>query len=430
MPKARGFTLIEVLVTIFILVILSLGIYSLFEFSLKILAENRAREGALALANQKIEILRNLPYEKIGTVGGIPYGSIAAQEQVTRNNVSYTVNTQILYIDDPFDEVAPTDLVPNDYKRARVEVVWPKTVSKKNSLFLISDFSPKGIEGNENGGTLVINVFDASGLPLAQANVSVINQKVTPAINFALQTPIGGEIIIPGAPSCPDCYEITASKNGYSTDRTYTADEVFYPAKPLVSVIEGEKTSVGFSIDKLSSLTITSPEPDLSFAMEGEKIIGQKQDLSYVKKYFEVLSVNEEGNLIINNLEGDSYSISIDGAATGYDLAGSNPYLPFNLEPGTSQTIALDLTPHADHTFLVTILDPGQVPVVGAQVKLSNLDLAYNETKMTGVAGQVFFTPLQTATYTVNVTAPGFVDYTFDILISGQTQEKANLSLL
>ena len=72
----QGFSLVEVLVVIFILATVAVSIYSLFNLTLKMLWENKARIGATQLANKKIEIVRNLPYNDIGTIGGVVAGTI------------------------------------------------------------------------------------------------------------------------------------------------------------------------------------------------------------------------------------------------------------------------------------------------------------------------------------------------------------------
>jgi hypothetical protein len=74
------------------------------------------------LAQEKIEVVRNMPYENIGTVGGIPPGVLPQTETVTINNLAFEIKTTIVYIDDPFDGLSPDDLLPTDYKRVSIEI--------------------------------------------------------------------------------------------------------------------------------------------------------------------------------------------------------------------------------------------------------------------------------------------------------------------
>ncbi len=254
----QGTSLIEVLVGIAILVLVSVSLFALFDFTLRVLWENKARLGAQALANQQIELAYNLPYNDVGTVGGIPNGVIDSEQSITRNGISYTVKTAVIYIDDPFDGTLggnPEDLLPTDYKRIRVEVSWPFRLSSKPVVFL-TDIVPNGIESGNGGGTLRITAINASGLPVPQANVHIENNLLNPAVNVDLLTNDNGQVILPGALASVEGYEVTVTKSGYSTDKTYATDPVNLPTpiKPHLTVVEGSVTDSTFSIDLLSSM--------------------------------------------------------------------------------------------------------------------------------------------------------------------------------
>ncbi|MFH0819773.1 MAG: carboxypeptidase regulatory-like domain-containing protein [bacterium] len=256
--KNYGFTLIEVLITIFVASLLVLAIFNMFDYALKIIGTNKSRIGAISLANEKMERIRNLPYNSVGTQGGIPSGSIAQTEQIIRNGVTYTVSTQVIYIDDPFDGTVggvPADLLGNDYKRVRINVSWQSYLG--SSVAIISDIAPKGIETNLGGGTLYITVFNANGNPINGANVHIENSAVNPQILIDVLTNAEGHAIFPGAPASIESYKVTVTKTGYSTDQTY--DRTIQnpnPTKPHASVFAGQKTDISFAIDLVSSLTI------------------------------------------------------------------------------------------------------------------------------------------------------------------------------
>ena len=101
--QKTGFTLIEVLVSLFIILILMLGLYGLYILSLRITADNKMYVEAINLANQKMERIKNMPYRNIGVIGGVPSGTIPQTETVIRNGMTFTINTYIKYYDDPFD---------------------------------------------------------------------------------------------------------------------------------------------------------------------------------------------------------------------------------------------------------------------------------------------------------------------------------------
>ena len=250
----KGFTLIEALIAVFLIVIIFVGIVGAFVASMKILVQSKARATALSLANQRIEEIRNLPYDDVGTVGGIPQGEIPQTETRTLNGIEFTIKTTIIYIDDPFDGVAPDDPIPSDYKRAKVKVSWPTMIG--GEVTLISDISPKGIETTEGGGTLLITVLNASGEPVGQAEVRVKNDQVSPSIDATYLTDDYGNLLLPGAPASTEAYQVWVEKSGYSSQRTYSRTEIANPLKPHLSVYEGQLTEASFAIDLLGSLSI------------------------------------------------------------------------------------------------------------------------------------------------------------------------------
>src|SRR5688572_8730500 len=96
-PLSRGFTLIEVVVATFIVGTVVAGMFGLFLLTMRGAQTGERRIVAIALANEKMEMVRNLPYLSVGTIGGVPAGSIPQAETVSRNNQTYTVRTDIRY---------------------------------------------------------------------------------------------------------------------------------------------------------------------------------------------------------------------------------------------------------------------------------------------------------------------------------------------
>ncbi len=255
----KGFTFVQTLVGISILLIIFLGLYAMFQLGMKIAAQNKARITATALANQRIETFRNLPYNQVGTLGGIPAGNIPESEVFTRNKIDFTVKTTINYIDDPFDGVAPEDDLPNDYKQVKVKTTWPGFIG--GEVVLITNISPKGMESDQGGGNLSISVFDALGEPINQANIHLVNTQTDPAIDVNYQTNDQGEFLVVGAPTSTNAYQISVTKSGYSSAQTYSSDEVANPDKPHATVITGKLTEISFSIDLLGSMKVNTLSP-------------------------------------------------------------------------------------------------------------------------------------------------------------------------
>jgi hypothetical protein len=427
------------LVSMGILAILSQAVITLVFTSYSTLNYTNARTNAKGIATEQMEQIRNLPYASVGTVGGIPPGVIPQNQIIQRNGLNYTVKISIVYIDDPFDHQAPTDLLPTDYKRVRVEVSWGGTAaSNGDNVTLISDISPNGVETTAGGGTLYILVFDGGGKPLPQANVTITAGSVNPPVNLTLQTDNFGSVTLPGAPACNNaCYRITATKDYYTTDRTYSASEVANPANPDLSVQEGQVVPVSLAIDRFSTLTFKStgdrnsnfaPLPNQQFRLVGNKSIGTDSSGQNVYKYNKTLATDASGNLTLNNMEWDTYQFT--PLSPDYDLAGSNPFLPIKLLPNTTLNFSYALSAHTANSLLTLFSDQGGNPVSSVSAKISNG--SYSASASAGLStdpdfGQVFFGGLSSGSYTLEATASGFAYFSESLNVSGQTVEKTTL---
>lgn len=431
----KGFTFIQTLIGIALFAIAFISLLSLLQLGIQVITQSRARVTALALANQKIETIRNMSYGGIGTIGGIPVGPIPQTEMINRNNIDFTVKTTIINIDDPFDELAPDDFLASDYKKAKIEVSWAGKTAPKAPVALITDIAPKGIETEAGGGTLSISVFDANGIGVGQANVHIVNDSLIPGIDASYSTDNDGHLILAGAPTSTEAYQITVSKTDYSTDKTYGIEEVANPSKPHVSVFEGMLTEISFAIDELSYLTVRTkgPEesgflliPNVTFDLAGAKIIGTDLSGNPIYKYTQTRSTNVFGIANVTNLEWDSYTFLVDKESTGLDLVTTTPPQPINLLPDTTQSI--DLILEAENTLLTTVLDASTTePIFGASVKLINSGLGYEQTLPSDELGKAFFIPLENETYALEIEKEGYINYNNPINISGKTEKTINL---
>lgn len=258
----RGISFIEVLIGAAIISLFFTGIIAGFQLSIKMIGHVRAQSGALALGNERIEYLRSLPYDDVGTQGGIPSGTIAQNESVVLNGITYSRRTLVQYVDAPEDGsgVLDSNGIMADYKRAKVELTWSMRGESK-SLALVTNLIPRGIETVSGGGTLVINVFDSNAAPVSGAEVRVINASTSPAIDVMVYTNASGTAMFPGAPASGG-YQLIATKTGYSTDQTYGASGMNpNPNPPHVSVVLGDVSTVNFSIDRVSRLVVQTVSP-------------------------------------------------------------------------------------------------------------------------------------------------------------------------
>lgn len=438
-----GQSLIGIIIALAIFSILASAILTVVSSSFRFVSFNRARITARHLAQEKIEFIRNLPYDDVGTLGGIPPGSLPQQDNIVRNKLNYLVKTAIVYVDNPFDGTVggtPLDTLGSDYKRVRVEVSWEGlTASRGNPVVLLTDIVPKGIETSEGGGTLSIIVFDSNGDPVPQAALHIVQTQVAPNIDVNFQSADNGRFIFSGIPACVACYEITATKTNFSSERTYSVAEVANPTKPHQTILEGELTEISFQIDLVSTLNIATlmdrennfaPLPSINFQLRGEKTIGTDASALPVYKYDNNLATDTSGNLALTDIEWDNYHfILVDGST--YDISGSNPFLPINILPDTSNNLSVALTVSSINNLLLSFVDTSDVPIASASATLTNG--SYSETIIAGTDtdpdwAQTFFANLQNVTYTLQATVSGFLDYNASIPVSEDTTEKIILT--
>lgn len=434
-----GFTLVETLVALAVLGMFFTAITLILQMVIENVGESRVRSVALALAQQKMEVIRNLPYNQVGSVGGIPQGPLLQSEIVQINSLDFTNTTSVIYIDDPFDGIAPYDLINSDYKRVRVEITWGGTYPSRQPVSLVTNLAPKGVETVTGGGTLFIQVFNANGVAIPNATIKIDNTSLTPAIHMQTLTNVDGLVVLPGSPACITCYQISVTKTNYSTDRTYSTQDVANPLQPHATIIDGQITQVSFAIDQVSSIIVNSygsresgypPISNVLFTVKGSKIIGFNTNDEPVYKY--TYSTNTGGGTVsLSGLEWDTYSFDLSNSA--HDLAGSNPFLPLALIPATNTTLSIVAVPKTNTSLLIAVKNINGTLQASASSELENLSLNYAATKSAGASGsadmgQSFFGGLIPETYLLRVTSSGYQEATASLTLTNAFQEIVTLN--
>ncbi len=258
-----GVSLIDTIVGTALMLVVFLGIGAAFQLSVEVITNNKARAGAIALANERMEYLRSLSYSELGTSGGVPAGTLAQNETQTLNGVPYARRTLIVYQDDPKDGTGGADAnhITADYKLAKVDVTWEDRTGATRHITIASRFSPVGIETAVPGGTLVVNAVNAAGAALSGAAVRIVNASTSPAIDLTMYADTDGRVTLIGAPAAAD-YEVTVSEPGYSTAKTYgTTASNTNPAPPNLSVTNDHTTTATLAIDVVGSIAVRSWTP-------------------------------------------------------------------------------------------------------------------------------------------------------------------------
>lgn len=378
---SKGFTLIEILVVTAIFTVILLAVSLTYSKTIAVMTLNKMKLDAVDIASEQIEIIRNLPYADVGVYGGIPSGKIDNEFIKVRGGSAYLVKTTIRNTDDATDGTlggTPNDLSPADYKLVEVEVSCDPTKAAASTTASCARFTPvsfttfvapKSLETASTNGALFVKVFDANGIAIQGADVSVLNSSGTSTINIADVTDNYGLLQIIDAPPGTNVYRISVTKPGFSTDVTYATSTS--PYKPHATVLQQQVTQVSFAIDQLATINLNTINSQC--AVQGSvplRIVGSKLISPGIAKASSTITTNSSGTYTLSNVEWDTYTISPSGSA--YDIWGTNPIAPVSVLPGSTQTISVIAQPRNANTLLVAVKDSGTtLPIADATVSIT-----------------------------------------------------------
>ncbi len=433
----KGFTLIESLVGAAIFVVLALFGYRAFGVLMNAVLSSQAKIAGTTLANEKFEIIRNLPYTDVGIVGGLPVGKIQRTQNITRDNFNFVIQTTIRSVDDSFDGTiggTPADSSPADYKLVDLDITCPtcRVFSPLNFTTLVA---PHALETASTNGALFVRVFDSSGLPVQSASLHIVNTQTNPDTIIDETTDIDGWVKIVDAPTGTNAYNIVATKTGYTQDQTYLPGGAAgsSPVTPDPTVVLQQVTQSSLIIDRVSSLSVSTvdascvPVPSIGFSLTGTKLIGAPSILKYNTQNF---STDTAGINTLLNMEWDTYGILLTSAS--YDLAGTTPLPSFALNPNENKNVQLVVVPHVNRALLVSVKDSLGNPIDGATVRLQKS--GFDQTKNTNsgtcaTPGQTFWNGLTSGTYTLTISKTGYTTYTNSSLSVSASWQNQTITL-
>ena len=375
------------MVSIGVSLIIIVSVYNAYTSIFSVVYTSRSKIDAIDLVNEQLEIVRNLPYANVGIVSGIPSGVLTHSKTIVRGGTTFNVLTTVRNIDDPFDGIlggSPNDTSPADFKVVEIEISCAQCRNFK-PMIVTTRVAPKNLENTSTNGALFVKVFDANGNVLPDANVRIVNTAVSPNIIIEDVTNLSGMLQVVDVPPGSNTYQITVTKDGYSTDKTYLASSTNpHPTKPHATIVKSQVTQTSFNIDKLSTLNISSlsdtcaPVSSMDFSLVGSKNVGL---IPTVPKYSQNKVTNSSGTLYIPNMEWDAYTITnID---TVYDIIGSSVISPIALSPNSTQNVDLIVAPKNIRTLLAIVSDSSNnLPLSGVSVRMTKT--GYDVTKITG----------------------------------------------
>lgn len=419
----KGTTLIEIVVGIAVVSIVTISLYMALFNVTRLMGDAKQKIGAVALANEQMEIIRNLEYENIGTQGWIPSGPIAQSKTVNQNNFTYVVETIIEYEDDIFDGQGALDTVETDYKKAQVKVSW-KWGNETKEVIFSSKFVPDGVETNVGGGTLSVNVIDAAAQPIASATVFVDSVNDTPTIHGSAITDASGNVRLPGLPAQE--YKITITKADYASIETYPAPpaSAFSPINSNLLVVEGALVIKTLTINKSADLLLKAadiadgdPIEDIDVEIIGGPTIGTSPETLTLDESEET---NSSGEINLEDIDSGDYSITnlASLGSSEYEYVGTDTEFPIHLSAEEEKEVTLIFAKKNVNSLIVDVRDGIMNELIeGAEVKVSNLS-GFEQTTTTSADGRAYFpvaeeTPvvMTEGDYDVEIKATGFFDY-------------------
>lgn len=438
--KEAGFTLVELMVSIAVIVILAMGFFDLFVSLLHSAIVSDRQSIALTLATNQMEYLKSLPYDNLAVAGGsiVSTTTIPGTQTATVNGEAYTIKTTINYADDAYDGCgsyptmalekiycrnypppsgAPSvDTNPADYKDVTVTVY-----DKNNSQLATIDTQIASLvaETASNTGALFISVINDSGDPVEGATVTAVNSTTSPVVNVSDTTDQNGVVIFYDLPPSTTGYNyvVTASKSGYSSLTTIAPTGALQPTYSSQNLIAQSSSYVTMTIKEtgVNSLIVQTtdtsgnPLPNAKVYIKGGyKKYTATSDTSYYydnKTPTDTRPTTDSNGLTgITNLVpggyyfcGDSGATNCSVGATTYYLAAAVPYLsgstlqPVNIpiddpnNPPTT-TFTYNSTSYLQEVRLmmttnasfprITSINPADVSI--ASGTLSNLSITLN----------------------------------------------------
>lgn len=414
-----GFTILETIIGTTILTVVTLALFAVMSANLTSLFQGKARGIALAIAQEKMEDLKNLPYDSLSTKSGTiyPAGTIPDSETITRNGLKFNILIDIRYIDNPYDGDAagtvqgkPADLYSYDYKKVTVQILNPSGTTQLAKLS--TDIAAKAAETAGNTGVLLIKVINAAGSPVENASVQITNTNPNPDVSISTTTDIQGQVIIPKLP--PDSspgYHVVVSKAGFNSEQTYAIDAQHpTPVNPDFAMLAQQITTKTFAIDQLGNLSLNVVDPSGNpLVNQSVTIHGQRQtnNSPVVYKVNSTSSTDAYGQAQFNLIDWDSYSISI----TGYTILSTSPLSPITVSPNSllSATVVASTTPTL-YPVISTITPTGLTPGPGTNVDITGANISASTSVILRKDGEADRIPTN-----IIFTSPDSLNTTFDL---------------
>lgn len=427
--KRKGFTIIEALVFLFIFVVTVLSFYNTIVSGVVGMVNAKAKIGATKVANEQLEMIRNIEYENIALTTDIPAGIIENNRQISRGNTTYYINTNIHTIDDAFDGVGVADNRPDDYKEAVVRVFWENGNVDK-SILAKGIFIPPGIEEVHSGGVLKVKVIDTLNQPISGAKVVITNSEN--GVTKTDFTNTEGYILLTQVPESIQKYKITVTKNDYYTVHSYDPNPIspYMPVEVHGTVLDGNYNESSLVTDKLASFKIKTKDisgnnaAGIEFELTGGKLKGHTLVVppAVAENLYEFedtsLTTNTDGEKEFDDMSYGSYFFKFKNLPTKYEFIKVKNAISKNNQfdiASTNSEVEVFFADKEVNSLLVRVVDKNTLlPIDNEDVNLKNSSISYDVTMKTDNFGQAYFPDagiLVAGNYDLSIAATGYQQY-------------------
>jgi len=433
--QKSGFTLIEILVFLFIFTISVLSFYNAFSVATNYIIETKKKLGAIGLANEEIEKKRNLGYENLPT-------GATADVETTKNGITYYVTTNINDFDDSDD--GSGEEINWDYKKVNVDVYW--VLNDSNKMITVNAIVvPPVIEKDADKGYIRLHVINQGGSGLAGAAVSVI-ELATSSLIYSGSVDSSGNLFLTGLN--PGLHKIIiGDSNNYYPVETKDETASFDPADDHADVAAKSLIEKTIQTDIVSTLNISIEDAfentisGLGFDITGGKFIGIENGTDNKYDFSDSVS-GSDGNESFSDMSFGPYFLDftdLNDGTTNYQFLWMEPISDQEDKVFLNADEELDavakLASESEPSLLVTVADdtgPDPVADVSVRLQLASDPLIYDVTLTTNVFGKVYFpetaSEITNEPYSLTVSADGYGTENETVNISDFTTEDITLS--
>jgi prepilin-type N-terminal cleavage/methylation domain-containing protein len=268
----RGYTLVELLVAAFVLVVGMAGAFALLNGANASSVTNNARMGGTNLARELLEDARSIDYDELkpSTITDTlqaKVGGAGTPWEISRRGIKYTVSVDACTFDDPKDNIATTppasvctpqapvpaaagaldpDIQPDDFRRVTVDLTW-NTGRGDQTMKMVS------LVNNPSGGLGPrITSFPDFATQVTSGNTATVNATTTNAGSLRWNsdgTPNGAGDATGGPNAWQATWQLGAPAAGQDPASVATWASIQYT--PGSTVFDGTYTITGQAFDEL-----------------------------------------------------------------------------------------------------------------------------------------------------------------------------------